>query len=100
MPKKSENVLLVIITPGDREQNRIALVSSSKLPSYRTLDEMNFKIINEDELPDDTSDAIVSLYHRLGLENVLPENQQDLKEYLDPKPPFTVDKVITFGWAV
>lgn len=90
------NVLLVIHTPGTLEKH-IALVPSEKLKDV-DLDSINNKILNENLLKDEQQDTIVNLYQRLGLER--NSGVKDLKQYLNPSTPFTVDKVVMFGWSV
>lgn len=102
------DILFVVITPGgDVPENRIALVPSTALSNLTStdLDNMNGVILNltpDWEFTKETGDLIEDLYYRFGLEGQGPEEEAkaDLKAYLDPKPPFSVDRVITIGWAV
>jgi len=63
------------------------------------LDLINNKIVNvDDDVDQEWMDVITDLYKRFGLEET--SLNVDLKQYLNPKLPFTVDKVIKIGWAV
>lgn len=93
-------VLFVINTPGgNRKDSGTALIPLDQVSQY-PLDAMNHKIVNVDDTIDSGAfDAIVELYHRLGLESNKGQ-KADLKKYMNPKAPFTVDKVVSIGWSV
>lgn len=95
-----KNILFIIRTPGGTlKENCVALVPLSYLEiAERDLNIIDGNIINETNLSNKYQDIIVSLYQRFGLER--SEKNTDLKKFLNPKPSFVVDKIITIGWAV
>jgi hypothetical protein len=115
------NILLVINTPGgSKEENTIAVVPLEKLDGIH-LDAIDGKMVNVDFDDADDRDPtphweeeITSLYKRLGLESqtgwendmetkqkiAVPVLPTDLAEYVNPKMPVTIDRVVQIGWAV
>jgi hypothetical protein len=94
-----KNILLVISTPGDSCQDGIALVPEDNV-NLELLQEINGHWLNanDEDLSEEATDYIVEIYERLGFET--SDRVKDLKKYLSPAVPFTVDEVIAFGWCV
>ena len=90
-------ILLVVYTPGAQDQNCVALIPSEYLQEV-DFDAINFKILNDGDVGPKEAIMIVNIYKRLGLEK--SDNEQDLKPFINPQPPFAVDKVVMIGWAM
>ncbi len=97
--KTKSGVLVVLINDGEVPPVHTALIPED-VYNKEIHEDINGSILNSSSStmePDNVKieDAIADLFMRLGLE---PSDVNDLVEYLDPKPPFKVTKVVITGW--
>lgn len=89
-----KNILFIIETLDIG--TKLALIPAHILQGT-PIESIHNKILNCDEMSEKEQDLIVEMYCALGLET---SDNPYLRVYLNPKPPFTVDWIIRFGWAV
>lgn len=94
-----QSILLVWFTPGDREKHGFALVPSSYLVGF-DFDQIDGRILNMDEVPEEVGEQIERLYKLLGLEPSEERWAGSLARLIN-QPMLTIpDRVVKFGWSV
>jgi hypothetical protein len=101
------NVLLVINSETYSKHNRFALIPDENLKDENgdpiNLDMVNNQEVQDPNIPDHIKNTMLMLFERLGLEprssETVRTEDTDLAEFLDPEPPFNVDKIVTINWA-
>lgn len=92
------NILLNLVSPGLGNCSQLLLVPRPKLEGIN-LDAINGIEVQQKDTTDEIRDTICNLFCRAGLDNE-GLGEQDLKQYLNPKPPFIVDRVVTCYFSV
>lgn len=117
-------ILITTITIGETPPIRLALIPEDRLEGI-DLDAINGVIVNTNDgeirskrLRNKLCNQVEQLYWRLGLETLSEENYEniaypkgkkrrikppysaDLKDCLDPKPPFSCKQAIVIGWTI